>query len=171
MSILNAFTYCPKCSAAALKSSSSKSIVCTECEFEYFFNSAAAAAGMIFNGKNELLLTVRGHEPCKGKLDLPGGFVDPGETAEHALAREIKEELNLEVNSMDYFATATNEYLYKNVTYPTLDIAFICHVSDFSTLSLQDEIHDVRMIVPGEIDSEQIAFDSTRIFISMLSTD
>jgi ADP-ribose pyrophosphatase YjhB (NUDIX family) len=39
-----------------------------------------------------LLLIERGHEPFKGCYALPGGFVDVGETVEHAALRELKEE-------------------------------------------------------------------------------
>ena len=42
-------------------------------------------------------MTVRGIEPEKGKLDLPGGFVEVGEHPRDALAREAKEELGVEV--------------------------------------------------------------------------
>ena len=42
-------------------------------------------------------MTVRGIEPEKGRLDLPGGFVEVGEHPRDALAREAKEELGVEV--------------------------------------------------------------------------
>lgn len=51
---------------------------------------AAAVAGLIFNEKGQLLLTIRAKDPGKGLLDLPGGFVDMGENADQALRREIE---------------------------------------------------------------------------------
>ena len=44
-----------------------------------------------------MLVTVRGIEPEKGKLDLPGGFVEVGEHPRDALTREAQEELGVEV--------------------------------------------------------------------------
>jgi len=165
MSISETFIYCPKCSARALRPSSPKSIFCSECGFEYFFNPAAAVAGLIVNDTGELLVTVRSVDPGKGLWDLPGGFIDPGETAEHALTREIAEELSLDVVSMDYFASAPNEYPYKGVTYPTLDLAFICHVADFSAMKAMDDIEQAMFVSPEAIDLDRFAFPSIRAFL------
>ena len=47
-------------------------------------------------GSKEVLLIRRGHEPCKGMLAFPGGFVDYGEDPEDAVIRELKEETGVE---------------------------------------------------------------------------
>ena len=107
-------------------------------------------------------MAVRAHEPAKGLWDLPGGFVDPGETAEQALAREIKEELNLDIASMEYFASAANEYTYKGITYSTVDVVFVCQIADFSTMKALDEIQKVLFIPTNKIDFSRLAFASTR---------
>jgi len=44
-----------------------------------------------------LLLIKRGHEPGAGLWSLPGGRIEPGETHQQALAREVLEETNLRV--------------------------------------------------------------------------
>jgi mutator protein MutT len=165
MKTFDSFQYCPKCSARALRADSAKSIVCDACGFEFFVNPAAAVAGLIVNDAGQLLVTVRAADPGKGGWDLPGGFIDPGETAEHALAREIKEELNLDVEKLEYMASAPNEYVYKGVTYPTLDMAFICHVADFSPMKPLDDIEQAMFVPPEAIDLNRLAFPSIRAFV------
>src|SRR5208337_901997 len=89
------FRFCPGCGAEGIAVRADRSILCKQCGFHFYFNAAAAVAGLIEDDKGRLLMTVRAHDPAKGALDLPGGFVDFDETAEDALKREVKEELSL----------------------------------------------------------------------------
>ena len=56
----------------------------------------AAASAAIFRGRT-VLLAERGQGPRKGTWSLPGGRIEPGETAAAAAIREIKEETGLDV--------------------------------------------------------------------------
>ncbi|MBN1419834.1 MAG: NUDIX hydrolase [Planctomycetes bacterium] len=47
--------------------------------------------------EGKLLLIRRGHEPCRGRFALPGGFIDRDETAREAVVREMREETGLDV--------------------------------------------------------------------------
>lgn len=53
--------------------------------------------GAILTGDGRILLIKRGHEPEAGRWSLPGGRIEPGETDEQALIREVREETGLEV--------------------------------------------------------------------------
>jgi 8-oxo-dGTP diphosphatase len=44
-----------------------------------------------------MLLILRGHEPGKGLWSIPGGRVEPGETDQEAVVREVREETGLTV--------------------------------------------------------------------------
>ncbi|HEY5229485.1 MAG TPA: NUDIX domain-containing protein [Acidothermaceae bacterium] len=56
-----------------------------------------AAVGAIAVRNGALLLVRRGHAPSRGRWSLPGGRVEPGETAREALVREMAEETGLAV--------------------------------------------------------------------------
>ena len=110
----NVISYCPKCGSDEFVFEGERSFLCGKCKFNFFINSAAAVAVLMVNDKGQLLLTKRAFEPQKGMLDLPGGFVDPGETVEEAAVREVKEELNLDVHHLRYLISQCNEYEYRN---------------------------------------------------------
>jgi 8-oxo-dGTP diphosphatase len=44
-----------------------------------------------------MLMILRGHEPGKGLWSIPGGRIEPGESDEQAVVREVREETGLEV--------------------------------------------------------------------------
>jgi NADH pyrophosphatase NudC (nudix superfamily) len=109
------------------------------------------------------LFTVRAKQPGLGLLDLPGGFVDHNETLEHALSREIKEELGFDIDNWTYLQSGANTYLYNNITYFTCDAVFVTELTSLPTLSLQEEeIINVRWISLDEIPYQDMAFSSLR---------
>ncbi|NLB93738.1 MAG: NUDIX domain-containing protein, partial [Bacteroidales bacterium] len=105
-------------------------------------------AALIEDEQGKLLLTTRGIEPDYGKLDLPGGFADPGETAEEAVERELREELGMKVKSLEYFASAPNEYIYSEYSVFTLDFAFRVIPESFTDLKAMDDILGFRFYAP-----------------------
>ncbi len=52
---------------------------------------------VVTDGRGRLLLIRRGSAPGRGRWSLPGGRVEPGETDEVALVREMAEETGLEI--------------------------------------------------------------------------
>jgi 8-oxo-dGTP diphosphatase len=56
-----------------------------------------AAVGGVAIRDGALLLIRRGHAPSRGRWSLPGGRIEPGESAQDALVREMAEETGLVV--------------------------------------------------------------------------
>ena len=136
------FHYCPSCGKQSFEKDSFKSQKCSVCGFVLYTNASTAVAAIITNKKGEILLTKRAFEPAQGMFDLPGGFADPGETAEQALVREVQEELNLTIESYSYFSSFPNEYVFAGVLYYTLDMVFECEVASLEHIIPADDVAD-----------------------------
>ena len=58
----------------------------------------------------DVLATQRGYGEFKGKWEFPGGKIKPNEDQETALTREIKEELNADIDIIDFLNTVECDY-------------------------------------------------------------
>ena len=163
------FKFCPKCGSDGFVCDSEKSLACAKCGFRYYINMSAAVAAIIHNDKNEILFTIRKHDPAAGFLDLPGGFVDLGETAENAVIREVFEELNLEITKMVFIGTFTNKYIYGGIEYQTLDLVFNCLVNSFVGIKAADDVSGYVFRNPATVNPDEIGLDSIREIIKMVS--
>ncbi len=158
--------FCPKCGEKKLNWDNEKKWSC-DCGFT-LYNNVAGAVAVVIKCKNEIFFTRRNQDPKKGKLDLPGGFVDPKESAETTCKRELFEELQLEVDEMQlkYLASLPNVYHYKGIDYNTLDLFYEYEVSEKFEVKLEiSEISETVWIPLDQINLEDIAFDSQKIFL------
>jgi NAD+ diphosphatase len=157
--------FCPKCGSDEFKPSGKRSLKCKSCGFHFFINSGAAVASIICDEKGKLMLVTRGVEPDYGKLDLPGGFVDPGETAENAVKRELFEELGLKVKSLSYISSFPNEYIFSDYSVFTLDMAFKVVPETIEGLIPMDDILDYNFYSEEEINYNDIPAPSINQFV------
>ena len=67
-----------------------------------------AAAVIVQDGK--LLATQRGHGDYRGFWEFPGGKLEPGETPEEAVVREIREELDCDITVTSFFLHVVHQY-------------------------------------------------------------
>ena len=116
---------------------------------------------------DEILLTKRNQEPAKGKLDLAGGFTDPNESAEFTCFRELKEELDIEIDTekLRFLMSLPNIYHYKGIDYNTLDLFFEYRVEEKFSVNLEkSEIAETVWVKKENIQLKDIAFPSQRLF-------
>nr|WP_320000493.1 NUDIX domain-containing protein [uncultured Draconibacterium sp.] len=162
---LKVLKYCPKCGSAEFKKSGERSLKCAACGFHFYINSAAAVAALVTNDEGKLMLVTRGVEPNYGKLDLPGGFVDPLESAEEAVMRELNEELGLKVKNLKYLGSAPNEYVFSAYTVFTLDMAFQVTAESLEHLKPMDDILAYKFYSEDELDYRDVPAPSIKKFV------
>ena len=105
------------------------------------------SAAIIHDKTGRIFATQRGYGEWKDWWEFPGGKIEPGETPEEALAREIKEELNAEI-SIDKFVT-TVEY-----DYPKFHLTMHCYLCSLATDSLHLNEHEAaKWLTKEELDS------------------
>jgi ADP-ribose pyrophosphatase YjhB (NUDIX family) len=159
---LQNFRFCPVCGSPRWEINNFKSKKCMDCGFNYYGNPSAAVAGFIQKEDGELLVCRRAHDPAKGMLDLPGGFVDMDESAEEALRREIREEVNLEITDIRYFQTQPNLYEYSGMVLHTLDIFFLAKVVDLNGFSASDDVSEAFFLPLNTISPTDFGLDSIK---------
>jgi 8-oxo-dGTP diphosphatase len=98
---------------------------------------------------NRLLLIKRGHEPGAGLWSLPGGRIEPGETDEEAVVREILEETGLRVECRDLLGTVELPGLGGEV----IEVSDYRAVVTGGDLAPGDDAEDARWVGAAELDA------------------
>ncbi len=153
--------YCPRCGHPS-GASAAIPFICAQCDLKFYFNTAVSASAFILNERGEILFIRRAKDPGKGMLATIGGFIDIGETAENALRREILEEVHLEVTQLEFLASHPNNYTYAEVTYPVLDLFFLCRISSAAQAQAGDDVLSVVWQNAHSTDPADLAFESMR---------
>jgi len=95
--------YCGACGGATDPSPQDRSRVCRDCGLGQFPRLAPAIITTVERG-DEILLARSPHFP-KGLYSTIAGFVEPGESLEECVAREVREEVGVEVEDVRYFGS------------------------------------------------------------------
>jgi mutator protein MutT len=165
---LGQFKFCPKCGSGHFVENNFKSKRCENCGFVYYFNSSSSTIAIIINENDELLVATRAHEPVKGTLDLPGGFVDLDETGEEAVIREVKEETHLDISEIKYMFSIPNKYIYSGFEVQTLDLVYLCKVNNTQGLQAEDDVANLQFIKISELDPDLFGLHSVKEVIKRL---
>jgi len=108
-------------------------------------------AAIIIKGHRVLIAQRAPGENLAGKWELPGGKIESGETPQECLKREIREELDVDIEVLDFFAESI--YAYHNGTIKLM--AFRCKwISGEFTLKVHSHIAWVKH---NELDSYDFA--------------
>ena len=169
--VVKTFRYCPSCGVER-SNGCQNPFRCESCGYVMYFSPAAAVGAIICNTQGDIMFLVRGKDPGKGKLGLPGGFVDAGETLEVSLRREVLEESSLVVEEIRYLCSFPNQYDYQGVMVEVLDTFFVCSVESFDSLAAQaGEVEGFCFEKPTLATLEKMAFASNRKAIECFLKD
>lgn len=127
MSRLSDYQYCPYDGGPLVTNAgeSEGRPMCPRCGFTDYQNPRACVAILITQA-NKILLARRGIEPAKGQWDIPGGFVEAGESAEDTVIREALEETTLRVRVKEYLGSVPDVYGPRET--PTENLCFLVEV-------------------------------------------
>lgn len=166
---LSSFEYCPICGTHSFRPIDYKAMGCCNCGFIYYANVATAVALFVIDDKLDGILVVeRGREPALGMLDLPGGFVDPFETVEDAVKRELFEETGLEALEIKYMFSYPNIYRYSGIPINTSDLFFLCKVKDISETKANDDVANAYKVKISDLRFSEFGLDSIRSVIKKI---
>ena len=117
---------------------------------------------------HDLLLIQRKNHPFQNKLAFPGGFIEMGETAEHACLRELNEETCLSGTQLSLVTVASNPL--RDPRKHVISIVYHVHVEDFSPLKGMDDaknakFYDMKSILKNK---DCLAFDHYAILEKFL---
>ena len=94
-----------------------------------------------------IFATQRGYGEWKDYWEYPGGKVEPGETAEEALKREICEELSTEISVDEFLCTVEYDY-------PAFHLTMHCYLCSLLTEALHLNEHEAaRWLAKDELES------------------
>jgi ADP-ribose pyrophosphatase YjhB (NUDIX family) len=111
---------------------------------------------------SSVLMVRRKKDPFMGRLALPGGFINEGETAEDAVRREVREEASLEIEPIDILGVYSDPK--RDPRKHVMSVTFVCIMLD-GREKAGDDAESVEWIELSDLEKlkDEIAFDHAQI--------
>jgi NAD+ diphosphatase len=135
--------FCSRCGHATERHPVHEAMVCPACGYLHFPRLAPAVIVLIERGREMLLARSPGFTP--GVYSTIAGFVEPGESLEDTVHREIWEEVGVEVEDVRYFGSQPWPFPH------SLMVGFTARWSGGEIRIDRKEIEDARWFTPGEL--------------------
>ena len=131
---------------------------CPRCGWTFYDNPVFASIAII-RRRGRLLLAKRARPPYAGMWDLPGGFIEAGETPEVGMRRELREELGVGTRRLRLLAFATDRYGPNG--FPILSAIYRVTLAP-GPITPADDVAEVQWFAERKLPLRTIAFPSLR---------
>uniref|UniRef100_A0A832I3B8 8-oxo-dGTP diphosphatase n=1 Tax=Eiseniibacteriota bacterium TaxID=2212470 RepID=A0A832I3B8_UNCEI len=121
------------------------------------------AAAVVRDGERVLMTRRPPGGPLGLQWEFPGGKLEPGESPEHALVREVREELGVEARPLETLAIERHAYAHGL----EVEITFIRCVLSSHAFTPSGAVHEVRWAAPRDIDPDGV-LEADRPFLARL---
>jgi len=128
--------FCGRCGTATAARDGERARECPACRLVVYPRVAPAMMVLVIRGR-EVLLARAPRFPA-GMYSALAGFVEPGETIEDCVRREVREEVGIDVDRIAYFASQPWAFPH------SLMIAFTAHYAGGELVPDQEEIADAK---------------------------
>jgi len=136
--------YCGRCGTSLVdRGNNDRARECPGCGLVQFPRISPAVMALV--RRDERLLLARSPHFPRGFYSVLAGFVDPGETLEACLRREVREEVGLEVDNIEYFASQPWPFPH------SLMVAFTCDYAGGEIRVDGEEILEADWYHPGDL--------------------
>lgn len=153
-----AHRFCPRCGGALTVSDGGYVLACRQCGRHHFPRTDPAVIMLVTDGERALL----GRQPSwpEGRYSTLAGFVDPGESLEQAVIREVAEESGVEVTDVTYFGNQPWPFpsslmvgFFARAVTTEIDVdgEEIEHARWFTREELRREAEEGTLLLPGGI--------------------
>ena len=149
--------FCGVCGAATTPSSRHQAMTCRSCGHHAFPKVSPAVIVQVTRGPQILLGRSRRHP--HGSYSVLAGFVDPGESLEDAVRREIAEESGIRVGDIVYFGSQPWPFP------DSLMVGFTAAYAGGTIQNLDDELEDVDWFAADELPPVPPSYSIARALI------
>jgi NAD+ diphosphatase len=135
--------FCGRCGTSTNNRPKERAKECPQCGLTSYPRISPAIIVLV--ERDDSLLLARSQRHPQGLFSVLAGFVEPGETLEGAVAREVREEVGIEVREIRYFGSQPWPFP------DSLMIAFTCHYAGGDIVLEEEEMAEAGWYKAGEM--------------------
>lgn len=145
--------YCGRCGAPMLATQAGHVLQCSNCRHQQFPRIDPAVIVLVTDGERALL----GRQAAwpAGRYSTVAGFVEPGESLEDAVAREVREETGVLVDTVEYHSSQPWPFP------SSLMLGFVAHAARTEIHRSDEELEDARWLTRAQIAAGEVALPNT----------